>query len=96
MALAFSMPRFIFGHVHDESRDGADGGMGSGAVGGLVLVFLVVRLPPPAEFETCRLAMKRLVEEGLHLPLLLMALEGEASFGGEDARDAAERKRLGE
>ncbi len=90
MALAFGMAFFIFGDIHDEAGDRTDSGVRSGAVSGLVLVFLVIRFPAPAEFETCRLAVPSLLEQGVHLPLLLMALEDEASFGSEHARDDAQ------
>ena len=96
MALPFGVPGFIFGDIHDESGDGTNRGMRSGAVAGFVLVFLVIRLPAPSEFETGRLPVPRLVEKGSHLALLLMALEGEACFGGEHTCHDAQRKSLGE
>ena len=96
MALAFGVSLFIFGDIHDKSGDGTNGGVGSGAVAGLVLVFLVVRLPTPAEFEAGCLAVTGLVNEGLHFTLLLMALEGEAGLDGEHARKDTQRNGLSE
>ena len=96
MALAFGVALFVFGDIHDKSGDGTHGGVRSGAVACLVLVFLVVRLPAPAEFEAGCLAVPGLVGEELHFVLLLMALEGEAGLDGENARKDTQRDGLSE
>ncbi len=86
MALTLGVPVFVLGHIHDETGDGPNGGMGSGTVNGAVLLLLVVSFPAPSQLGTGALAVLRQVDESAHLALLNVALQGEIAAPDEQER----------
>ena len=96
MALAFSMPGFIFGDVHDKPRDGTHRDVSTRAISRAVLGFLVVRFPTPSQFEAGRLAVRGVINESLHSALLQMTVERESRLRRQQCRHSAQRNRLNE
>ncbi len=95
MALAFSVPLFILGYIHDESGNRTDRGLRAGAIARPVLILLIVSFPAPAQLQAGLLALLRKADKPVHLALLQMALQGESAFYHKQKRDRRENDDFG-